>query len=748
MTLPSRFHSGNLSPFGGLPAPAPEFGHGGTDLNEMVRKLQRHLKLIVGSLVVCTLAALFVVTQLQPRYSAFAQVQVGVPEPKVLSKTEAVMAGQQPDAEVVRNESYVMASPAVAKSVIATLGLDRDPEFNPALRNPPLWQRIGYFFEDLFSSTDDTGTRPTQDAADRAKRREDRVINTVLSKLDVEPVARSYMLSIQADFVDPVTAAKLANGFANAYVEQQRDRKWQATHDAEIYLKNRIADMQRQVAKSDQAVEDYRRRTGLLKGATSSVTEQQLTELNTQLILAQAAKAEADSKLGEALSLAKRSDASETIPAVLQSPTIQAMKQQQIEVQRKIAELSSTYGEMHPKMQNARAEEAELRKKIGLEVKRVIAGLRNESKSADARYETLRDNFARLKTEAGNANEKSIELQALDREASANRSMLEAMLARYKETIAQQDLVRADAQIIAPASVPDSPSFPPRVLLIAVAAIGGLGIGVLLAFLVENFDKTFRRPNEVEELTGLPTLAMVPTLTRRARPAHHVLDKPVSPFSDALRRLYISMRCDNPSEPSRLIMVASAVPKEGKSVLCASLSRLLASSGRRVLLIDCDWRRPSQHRLFGARNRTGLAQVLAGEVAIENALHRDRESGAHVLFGGASRPGHLHLLNSEAMRQLLVDLANGYDAVILDTPPVLVGAEVLHLSRLVDKTVFLARWGRTQREVALHALKQLVDAQGHVAGVVLSHVNTDRYRYYSYAQLDYGYSKSAFASSK
>ncbi|MGE5145538.1 MAG: GumC family protein [Candidatus Eiseniibacteriota bacterium] len=746
MTLPpSRFASGNLSPLGRPPASLPDHMHRTGDLNELLRKLRRHLKLIVGCLAIATLAAFFVVSQLQARYSAFAQVQVGVPEPKVLSKTEAVMASQQPDAEVVRNESYVMASPAVAKAVIQKYGLDRDPEFNPALRNPSLWQRLSYFFQDLFSADDDSAPSP-RDAAERAKRREDRVVNTVLSKVDVEPIARSYMLSIQADSYDPITAAKLANGFADAYVEQQRSHKWQATHDAEVYLKTRIATLQKQVEKSDQAVEDYRRRTGLLKGATAGVTEQQLTELNTQLILAQAAKAEADSKLSEALSLAKRANASETIPAVLQSRTIQEMKQQQIEVQRKIAELSSTYGEMHPKMQNARAEEKEIQVKIALEVKRIIAGLRNEAKSADARYETLRDNFARLKTEAGNANEKSIELQALDREATANRAMLEAMLARYKETVAQQDLVRADAQIIAPASVPDSPSFPPRILLIAVAALGGLGIGVLLAFLVENFDRTFRRPDDVEELTGLPTLALVPLLSRRARPAHHVLDKPVSPFSDALRRLYISLQCDNPGEPSRLIMIASAVPKEGKSVMCASLAHLLASSGRRVLLIDCDWRRPSQHRLFGVKNRTGLAQVLANEVSIENALHRDRESGAHVLFTGALRAHNLHLLNSEAMRELLVDLANGYDTVILDTPPVLVGAEVLHLSRLVDKTVFLARWGRTPREVALDALKQLVEAHGRVAGVVLSHVNSDRYRYYSYAKIDYGYSKSAFAS--
>ncbi len=348
----------------------------------------------------------------------------------------------------------------------------------------------------------------------------------------------------------------------------------------------------------------------------------------------------------------------------------------------------------------------------------------------------------------GTANENSIELQSLDRDAAANRTLLETMLARYKETLAQEDLAQPDAKIIAPASVPYSPSFPPKILLVIVAALAGLGIGVLLAFITEGFDKTFRRPDEVVDATGLPTLALVPAIGRRGRPASQVVDKPVSSFSDALRRLYISMHSGDTAEPARLIMIASAVPREGKSVMCASLARLLANSGKRVLLIDCDWRRPSQHRIFGGKNRGGLASVLAGEAALKDVIQRDSASGADLLFAGAPGAESMHLLNSELMRRLLVELANAYDTVIIDTPPVLVGAEVLNLARIVDKTVFLVRWGQTPREVALDALKQLIDAQGRIAGVVLTQVNPDRYRYYSYGQIDYGYAKAAFASSR
>ena len=747
MTLPSRYQPvapGLNNPLAGPSADFTSSARPG-DLAEMVRKIRRHARLIVASMLLFTFAAALAVTQMDPQYGGYAEVMIGVPEPNVLTKSERVVKGLPPDAEIVRNESYIMASPAVADTVVTQLGLDRNPEFNPYLREPTVWRRLSQFVGDLFESDPDG---PRSSRASDADRRRRVVVDTVLSKVEVEPVARSYILSIKASAHDPETAANLANAFAGAYVQLQRDQKMQATRDAELYLKNRIGEMRKEVEKTDQAVEDYRRKTGLLKGATTGVTEQQLTELNTQLVLAQAARAEADAKLREALALSKRADASETIPAVLASPTVQALKQQQVEVERKIAEFSSAYGERHPKMMHARSEADEVRRKIRLEVRRVIAGLRNEAGSAKARYDALQGNFDRMKTEMGQANEKSIELQALDREAAANRTLLETMLARYKETLAQQDLVQADAQIVTPASVPTSPSFPPKALLIAAAGLVGLGIGVLLAFVVETFDKTFRRPDEIQEATGLPTLALVPSLTRRGQPAYQVIDRPVSPYSDALRRLYIGLRADDPNSPSKLLMIASAVPKEGKSVMCASLARLLAKSGRRVLLIDCDWRRPSQHRLFGARNRGGLASVLSGEMAFREAMQQDSASGAHLLFAGVPQNNDIHLLNSELLRRLLVELANGYDAVILDTPPVLVGAEALHLTRIVDKTLFLVRWGHTPREVALDALKQLMDAEGRVAGVVLSQVSTGRYRYYSYGKIDYGYTHAAFASSR
>jgi capsular exopolysaccharide synthesis family protein len=186
----------------------------------------------------------------------------------------------------------------------------------------------------------------------------------------------------------------------------------------------------------------------------------------------------------------------------------------------------------------------------------------------------------------------------------------------------------------------------------------------------------------------------------------------------------------------------SATPAEGKSVMVASLGRLLASNGRRVLLIDCDWRSPRLHQIFRCSNRDGLASLLGDKsVVLDDLIHHDALSGVDVLPSGNWSPAQAHLLSSDRMRQLLEALTPHYDFVILDTAPALVTADVLALSRLVDKVVFVVRWGHTRQDAVVEALKQIIDAQGDVAGCVLSRVVSKEYRRYGHRDPFYEYSR-------
>lgn len=377
-----------------------------------------------------------------------------------------------------------------------------------------------------------------------------------------------------------------------------------------------------------------------------------------------------------------------------------------------------------------------------IEIGRIIQGLQHEARSTNARYEALRQNFERLKTQAGGVNEKSIQLAALEREATVNHNLLEQMMGRAKETIGQERLQKANARLVSAAAPPAFPGFPPRNLVMFLCFLAGGLLGVVIAFLRDSIDFSFRRGDQVETATGLPVLAMVPALPGRMTPIAHVLRKPVSPYNEALRKLHIGLELSEAARSPKTVLFGSAVPGEGKSMLVGSLGRMLASQGRRILIIDCDWRSPRMHKLFRCGNRIGLAQLLGSEDhAIESCIFTDTLSGVDIIPAGMFTAQAMRNLTGERMRQLLETLSERYDLVILDTAPVLVGAEVLTLARMVDKVAFTIRWGRTRRETALEALKEIIDVHGDVAGIVMTCVDPKGYRKYAYSKLIYEYER-------
>jgi capsular exopolysaccharide synthesis family protein len=282
--------------------------------------------------------------------------------------------------------------------------------------------------------------------------------------------------------------------------------------------------------------------------------------------------------------------------------------------------------------------------------------------------------------------------------------------------------------------------------MVLLAAFGGLIAGCAAAFLRDGSDQTFRRGDQIEQAMGIPVVAMVPNLKSDVPPIVHVLRKPISPFSDSLRKIYIGLQLSESRQAPKTVLFSSATPSEGKSSTAAALARLLAQNGKRVLLIDCDWRSPSVDQVFRCSNKDGLAALLTEEdIRLTDTIYVDPLSGLNVLVAGKWNPSSMHVLTSERMRFLLHNFAKNYDLVILDGAPVLVGSEVLALSQMVDKVLFFVRWGHTRRDAVRDALRQLADAQADLAGIVLSRVDAQGYREFGYGQIPYGYARRAVA---
>jgi exopolysaccharide transport family protein len=719
------------------------------DIRELIRKLWRQKYVIIATTVVITVLAALVIWNITPRFTASAFVMIEPRESQVVN-IEAVLSGLPADAENIESQIQVIRSRKLAAKTIEKLQLDRDPEFNASLQPPSVlsqllnWRSYLAYLPDgvretLFSPATEE-TKVVLSEEEEAERLLARLIDGFLGKLKVTPEGRSRVIRITFESQRARTAAEVANTLADFYIVAQLDAKFEATRRANEWLSERIADLSTQVDASEKASEAFRSSQGLTQGGGTTLAEQEVSQLNTQLVGERARRAEAEARLRQVQSLVA-SDGVSSASDVMNAPMIQNLRQQETEIERRMAELSQEFGERHPTMVNVRAELADIRGKLQIEVNRIVQSLRNEVAVARAREATLDQALTERKRAMGEIKSSEVQLRALEREAQANRTLLETFLTRSKETHSQQSFQQADASILSPAAVPNGPSYPNKKMMVAVALLIAGGIGVILAFLIEQLDQGFRSTEQVEQMLGLNPLGLLPSLPVSAKvrykPQQYILNRPRSAYAEAVRSLHTSLLLSDTERPPKVIMIASSLPREGKTSTALSLAIMQAKVGQNVVIVDCDLRRPSIHKALGLRSRPGLVEVLAGEVTLDEALMIDSVSGATVLATGAPAADPPDLLASQQMRKLLSDLAERFDLVIIDSAPTLAVSDTRILSRLVDKTVFVVRWAKTRRETAIGGLKQILDVGGDVAGVLLSMVDVKEHARYGFSDSGY-----------
>jgi capsular exopolysaccharide synthesis family protein len=273
-------------------------------------------------------------------------------------------------------------------------------------------------------------------------------------------------------------------------------------------------------------------------------------------------------------------------------------------------------------------------------------------------------------------------------------------------------------------------------MIVLLALVASATLGVLLAILRERFEAGYRSPHQFESATGVRSLGIVPTIPRlgrlRGSPASYALDKPLSAFAESMQNLRTSLLLANPDGRQRVILFTSSVPGEGKSTIAASFARVCANAGQKTIILDCDMRRKGLHGMLGLDNKRGLYEVLAGEAAPSEVIQTDPRTGLHVIASGSGSALPQDMLGSSRMHQLISRLALEYDRVIIDSPPVLAVSEGKLLAALADQTVFIVRWGRTNRETSVAGLKEIVEAGGEVVGVLFSQVDIRRHAQYEF----------------
>jgi succinoglycan biosynthesis transport protein ExoP len=710
------------------------------DLRNMWRTVWRWRTLVLWTTVALTALAVFVIFRLTPEYTGSAQVLVGIQQVK-LGTVQDLLSDLKGDNEMISTEIGIIRSRKLAEKTVSKLGLDNDPEFNPALRPPDLlasmlnsqhlipqgW--LAWFAASSRAAGDDRGMT--------------RTIDTFADKLKAANDGKSRIITITFQSKNPVTAAQVANTLADEYIVERLDEKFEATKRANIWLADRLNTLRQEVQVSEDAAEKFRNDNGLLRTQNPTqpgtqgmtLTMQQMAQVSTDAITAHTKFLEAQSRLAQLQRSGLTSgranvDAAikdDSILEVLQSPVIQNLRAQEADAQRRAADLAAQYGDKHPRMINVRAEISEIRDKIRTEVARVIDGLKNEVATQQAHEQSLNQMLNKMKADAARNDIAEVQLHDLERQAQANRTLYEGFLAQFKQTQSQDSFQQPDADIISKAPVPRLPSFPQKLVLILLSAMTSFIVGIILALICQNLDVGIRSMDQVRSLLKVHPLGMVPALggIRRPgnRPEHEVIDRPASAYAEAIRSIHTNLMLADVDVRPRVVLVTSALPGEGKSTMAMSLAQMVARYGQRVIVIDGDLRRPAVHRLAGVAQRPGLVELLLNRSALDEVIYSTGPGGIDVIPAGEQPQLPPNLLSSDRFRQLLRGLMDRYDMVILDSAPVLAVSDTRILATLAEKTLFVVRWASTSHKVAASALRQIVEAGAQVAGVALMAVD-------------------------
>lgn len=705
--------------------------------------LWRRKGLIIATSIVLTLLGTVLTFSMTPKYTASAELLLDVPKTTVTNVTDTRSAGggsQVNDAATIRSEVEVISNPTLLKRVISDLGLLTNPHFRPILG---VKKRIKHYVAEVLPATATNFLFPGEDLSELSfDERKQPTMAEALQRLQADlsiynDQGRSYMIRVSYTSDDPELAARIVNALTLQYVASQLEAKYQKIEAINHWLEVKIADLKRLVGSSEDAVQAYRRANNLLSipmggmPTGGSVASQQLSDLNTQLALAQADAAQKHGALRQYQSTLKEGiDRATKLPEVMASQTISALKVQETDANRRLADLESQFGDKYPAVIRARQERAAVEARIGAEIQKITGTMATEAQAADLRVERLRAELAKSAANVQQNNQADVKLQELQREAQANRMLYEAMLNRYKETSVSQDIQQPDATVIAKADVPTRPSFPSKSLFIFMAALASPCLGVGLALLAERLDNSFRTGAEIEEHTGVNGIGMLPKVFRTAR--DELIRNPYSPFSESIRTIRSAINLPNMEQPPRIILVTSAAPDEGKSTTALALARASAQAGVSTLLLDCDWRRPSLHTILGMRNDVSLLDMFQGKATVEDLIQTDSATGVSFIAGRQEVHNPNDLLGGRDMRIFLNRALTRYDLIVLDSPPVMAASDAVILSRLVDATLFVVRWGRTRRQVVINGIRMLQKAEAKFAGAVISRVDVRKHLRYGF----------------
>ncbi len=570
--------------------------------------------------------------------------------------------------------------------------------------------------------------------------------------LKVSRVRGADMIRVEVTDPRPEEAARRAQAVTDAFLSFLLEgRRTQAKATRE-FIEQQLA----KVSRDLRAAEDALLRFKLAHGEVSLPEEtrvrlEKLAELEAQMVAAQTERRAAEAQRERATEELRRRD-QVTPSAWVQSPLIQTLRQQLANLEIQLAGLMEKFTDRHPDVVATRAQIAETQRRLAEELRRsllaqtytvnpVYLGLVQQAVSAEVSAATLRAREAALAQAVRRWTQeiralppRELALMRLSRQQKVAENVYLMLSQKYHEARIAEASVVPDLRVVDRARPPDRPAFPRRGLVTLVGTLLGAFAGVAAAFAAEWVDSRFHRPDEAEHVLALPLLAVVPQLRHPDGKVPLAEDSRRSTFAESFRTLRTGVLYSAPEGSVRSLLVTSPEPGDGKSTVAANLALALARLGRRVVLVDADLRRPSLLEAFQPPQPFGLSDHLVGEVSLDDVVQPTRYPSLHFVPAGRSAPNPAELLGSQRMRDFLAQLRGRFDAVVLDSPPVLAVADASVLARESDGVVLVVNPQTTHREAAVRARRQLEALGAKILGFVFNGAPVDGRRgYYGYA---------------
>ncbi|RWP13377.1 polysaccharide biosynthesis tyrosine autokinase [Mesorhizobium sp.] len=744
-----------------LPSSDPVSADDFIDVERLLGMAARQAKVVAACAAIGLFLGVLYLQTTPPTYMATSRVLIDEGLNKVVDEVSAASVSMQTDSAIL-SQIEILHSARLAAVVVDKQKLDQ----NDAFMDPPtsavskaagfVRGVVRYFRPNPAVGTADiTQLDPATRDAMIASSRRDYAILKLQDEVQAERIGRSYVISIAYQATDPALATAVTKAYADAYLADQLDASFDATERAAVWLQGRLTELRESSQAAALAVEKFRAEHGLAVDDGQLISDKQLSDLNGQLIEAQADTARASARYQQYKSIVESGSDNAFRDAAISADQpsnsiISTLKTRYLTVAKRQQDIEANFGAEHPQAVALAKERADISAQIFGELKQLTESYRNEYEVALARETALRANVALAAGKSSIDNQSQVKLRELEQKATALSTLYQTFLGRYEEASQQQSFPVGKIRVISDATLPKSAATPRTSIVLGLSLVLGVMLGAGVGGLNEFRERFFRTGEDVRDRVGLKFLGYLPIIgskaakddkrddgqadiktaqsasaaERRAR-MRVSIDAPASMFSETLRSAKIAFDVVMEGQGSRVIGVISVLPGEGKSTVAANLAGLLAANGSKTLLVDGDLRNPGLSRSLGMEAEQGLMEAVVSGQTWQSVGKIDRQTKLAIV--PAVPRGHFshtsELLSSAGMRRFIDNAKETFQYIIVDLPPLGPVVDAKAFAPLADGFVLVTEWGRTPRAMVQSILSSESYIANKIVGVVLNKVD-------------------------